>query len=145
MDYGKIYGKRGVFIFQAKSQKIVLVIILFLIASNFTRSILSPIPAILWVELLSILFMAFITMSIFLNYKLWIDYDTLEYIVYLYKLPIYKRRVVANQIDEIKFKRYGWAVKGAIIKTRKKINLRVVNFYPKEVYEELNHFAEKTG
>jgi hypothetical protein len=43
----------------------------------------------------------------------------------------------------MKFKRVGWATKVAIIQVEKGLNIRVVNFVPKNVFVVLIDFANK--
>ncbi|WP_404458848.1 hypothetical protein [Oceanobacillus kapialis] len=58
-------------------------------------------------------------------------------------LTLYKKQVTPNQISQIKYKRYGWARKGAVIYTHTGFNIRLVDFTPVKIYEELDDFAIK--
>jgi hypothetical protein len=57
-------------------------------------------------------------------------------------MPIYKKEVSPNQVIRIKFKRFGWMTKGAIIQVKKGINIRVVHFSPDYLFADLIDFAK---
>lgn len=80
---------------------------------------------------------------VFMNIKFKILEDSLNYQALLFTFTIYKKQVHHNQIDSMKFKRVGWAKKSVTVKSNKGLNLRISNFYPKGVYNDLIAYAEK--
>lgn len=80
-----------------------------------------------------------------LHYKFQIDQKSLRYQIFLLSIPLYKKEVVPEQLTEVKFIRVGWMKKGAIVRTKKGFNIRVILFNPDSVYEDLEHFANENN
>ncbi|QCR31192.1 hypothetical protein [Lysinibacillus sp. SGAir0095] len=79
----------------------------------------------------------------FVRFKFYIEENTLTYEIMLFTILLYKRRVFPDDIKHVKFVRTGWAKKAAIIKVKKGINLRIINFEPTHVCPDLNKFTDK--
>ncbi|WP_085994285.1 hypothetical protein [Oceanobacillus senegalensis] len=58
---------------------------------------------------------------------------------------IYKKEMDHKQMDCMKFKRVGWGKKSVTVKSNKGFNLRISNFYPERIYNDLIDFASKYG
>lgn len=97
----------------------------------------------IWLLYVQILFALLIFCSLFIKYKFEIKEDYLAYQILFFTLPIYKTKIHANQIIQIKFKRIGWVTKGVIIRRNKGFNIRIVNFTPNGVLTDLIDFAIK--
>lgn len=92
-------------------------------------------------EILGIILILLGLSLFFINYQVKLDKDTLQYTVNFHKIQIIKRDITPSQISEIVFKRYGWGKKGAVIKVAGKLNIRIVDFHPQEIYDKLIEFA----
>lgn len=79
---------------------------------------------------------------IFMVFQLTIKKDSLKFKILLFTITIYKKEVNVKQIERVKLKRVGWATKCAIVKNRRGFNFRIINFFPREVYNDLVIFAE---
>ena len=88
-------------------------------------------------------FLALILIALLINFKFTIEKGLLTFTILLYKFPVYKKEVSHSEVEHIQFKRVGWSKKCAIIKNNKSFNLRIVNFYPTKIYDDLIDFAEK--
>jgi hypothetical protein len=76
-----------------------------------------------------------------IQFEFKIDGGYLVYQIFFITMPIYKKEVSPNQIIRIKFKRFGWMTKGAIIQVKKGINIRVVHLSPDYLFADLIDFA----
>ncbi|OEH92346.1 hypothetical protein [Bacillus solimangrovi] len=125
-------------VYNAKTQRGVICFLLFLTVIQIAMNHSS-------VDLLVIQFILLIYLIVvfFINFKFEINGNSLTYEMLFMTLPIYKKVVHADQITQIKFKRLDWANRGAIIQTKKGLNIRIINFLPKNVYEDLNEFSDK--
>lgn len=70
-----------------------------------------------------------------------ISQDKLDYVIRIYHYKVFHKKLSPDDIDKIVFKRYGWVTKGASIKVQKGLNLRIVQFIPKDVMHDLENFA----
>jgi hypothetical protein len=123
--------------YSGKTQQTVLLIFLILgINGLFTSRNYPDIYSLL------IPYILFILVVIFLNFNLRIEKDTLTYEIFLFSIRIYKKEVDYKQIDQIKFKRVGWATKSAVVKNKQGFHFRITNFKPEEVYDDLIDYAE---
>ncbi|TSI03695.1 hypothetical protein [Lysinibacillus sp. BW-2-10] len=77
----------------------------------------------------------------FLEFRLAIHEGKLIYQLRFLSWALFTRVIPPNQITKIKFIRTGWVNKGAIVKTAKGCNLRIINFRPKNVTTELHQFT----
>ncbi len=98
-----------------------------------------------WLIYVQLIWSLFILGSLFIKYKFQINDDHLTYQIVFFKLPLYKRRINLNQINQIRFKRFGCYTKGAIIQVYKGINIRIVHFIPDDVLKDLVEFARENG
>lgn len=89
------------------------------------------------------LFMLFILLLFLIQIKLKIEDGCITYQILLLTILIYNKKVSADYISQIKFKRVGWLTKGATIQVKKGFNLSVVNFEPEDVLDELIKFANE--
>ena len=70
-----------------------------------------------------------------------ISQDELNYILSIFGFILFHKKLSSSDIDQISFKRFGWFTKGAILKLHKGINVRIVQFIPKDVMFQLENFA----
>ncbi len=82
-------------------------------------------------------------MPIFIEHQIQVEKEKINYQVLLFSKPIYNKTMVNTEIQKIIFKRVGWVTKAAIIKTKKGLNVRIVDFNPKQIYFELISYAEE--
>ena len=80
-----------------------------------------------------------------LHYKFEINEKSLSYQIFLLSIPLYKKEIVPEQITEINFIRVDWTKKGAIVRIKKGINIRVIHFNPDSVCKDLEHFANENN
>jgi hypothetical protein len=92
-----------------------------------------------------ILLFVFILVAIFITFTLKVDKGSMTYQILLFTMPIYKKIVYPDQIIQVRFKRFGWGTKGAIIQVEKGLNIRIIRFAPEIVLEELESFAVENG
>ncbi|WP_430787496.1 hypothetical protein VBD025_16615 [Virgibacillus flavescens] len=85
---------------------------------------------------LIMLFLAIIRFTFKIN-------DHLEYRIMFFHICIYKKEISPDQIVQMKFKRTGWSQKMAAIQLKKGLGIRVIDFKPETVHENLIRFAEK--
>ncbi|UOQ84710.1 hypothetical protein [Gracilibacillus salinarum] len=90
-----------------------------------------------------IILFLFSLLSFFLKYTLSIDEDALLYKIHIFTIPIYKKVMQSNQIVSMKCKRVGWAKKCVVVQTNKGLNVRIINFYPMEIYKDLINYADQ--
>lgn len=83
--------------------------------------------------------------TIFINYSLKISDGALTFQIRIFNLLIYNRKVNHEQIKTMKFKRVGWSKKCVVVKNRKGFNFRVINFNPKNIYNDLINFSKDYG
>ncbi|MGE7603567.1 hypothetical protein ACQKL5_13930 [Peribacillus sp. NPDC097675] len=88
-------------------------------------------------------FSIFILLAIFIRYTLQIEKDELIFQTCFLSFSIYQKYIKKNHIVKMKFERFGWSKKGVIIKRKKGVNIRIVDFTPKTAFQELHHFASK--
>ena len=98
-----------------------------------------------WLRFIQVIFTLIIFSSLFINFTFEIKEGYLIYQVLFFNVPLYKKSLYPNQIRQIKFKRVSWYSKGAIIQVKKGVTIRVVNFAPNDVFEELINFADKNS
>ncbi|WP_164669857.1 hypothetical protein [Virgibacillus doumboii] len=87
----------------------------------------------------------FILLLAFMSFALRIVDNKLIYKATIFGITFYKKTSESVQITELKLKRAGWAKKCAIVKVKDGLNLRIIDFHPNSVYDELQSFAEKHG
>ncbi len=67
------------------------------------------------------------------------------YQILFLKKTLYKRVIKPEQITKIKFARYGWATKRAIIHTKNELSIRIYRLEPKNVFLDLYEFANRNS
>ncbi|MFV8828486.1 hypothetical protein [Alkalihalobacterium sp. APHAB7] len=125
-------------VFTAKTSKLPLLLLLVISIFNLIRFSSSYSE---WQLVVGILFLVLLFLTLFLNYTFIIHPTAFVFFVRLHKLPVLTINTNSDYVEKIKFRRYGWEVKGAVIEVRKKLNMRIINFHPYEVYDELYRFA----
>ncbi|MGP4108569.1 diguanylate cyclase [Virgibacillus sp. L01] len=87
-------------------------------------------------------FLLLIFLLNFMSSQLTIDDEKITYKTYIFAVPIYKKEVAPVRITELKLKRVSWAKKCAVIKVIKGLNIRVINFHPETIYQDLIRYAK---
>lgn len=88
-------------------------------------------------------FSVIILLAIFVRYALRIEKDELIFQTRFLSILIYQKSIKKNDMVKMKFERFGWSKKGVIIKMKKGVNIRIVDFTPEMVFQELHHFASE--
>ena len=96
----------------------------------------------LYFQVITLLFMLF---SLFIRYQFEIKDGYLIYQFLFLRKTLYKRIIYPNQIKKIKFVRYGWATKGAIVQIKNQLSIRIYRLEPKNVLLDLYEFATKNS
>ena len=94
---------------------------------------------------LDVIFIIGVLFVLCLHYKFQINGKYLNYQIFLLSIPLYKKEIVPEQIAEIKFIRVDWAKKGAIVRMKRGLNIRVIHFNPDSVCGDLEHFAKENN
>lgn len=68
---------------------------------------------------------------------------SLVFQIRLFQFTIYTREISYTDIVRMTFMRIGWGKKCVIIQTRRGLNLRIANFNPSSVYDDLARFADR--
>ena len=89
------------------------------------------------------IFVVLFLFSMCIAYTLQIKEDGISYRVMFFAFPLYKREVSRKEITGMKFARYGFSQKGAVIRTKSCLGLRIINFTPDDVYQELMDYADE--
>ncbi len=90
-----------------------------------------------------ILFLLFIIATLFITFTFKITDGSITYQILLFSLIIYRKEVTYNKILAMKFKRVGWGRKCVIVQYNKHRHFRIMNFYPEQIYTDLQDFADK--
>ncbi|PPA69610.1 hypothetical protein [Jeotgalibacillus proteolyticus] len=124
-------------LFEAHTQKGLL---LFLLVINSALLFVIDSAGMMYLQFLLI---TFILMGLFIRFKLKIAKGLLSFEILIFKMKIFKRDIYTNQIASLHFKRTGWSTKCVVVQTTKGLNLRIVNFYPETIFEDLIDFADE--
>ena len=130
--------------YNARTQRGVLGILLVITVASALRYFIGDIVFDV-IFYLQILLALFLFLSIFIRFKFVIDDGYLTFQTLFFSIPIYKKELFPNEINQIKFKRIGWVAKCAIIQVKKGFNVRIVNFTPSNVYVDLINFSNEKG
>ena len=130
--------------YNARTQRGVLGFLLVITVASALRYFIGDIVFDL-IFYLQILLALFLLLSIFIRFIFVIDDGYLTFQTLFFSIPIFKKVLFPNQINQIKFKRIGWATKCAIIQVKKGFNVRIVNFTPSNVFVDLIDFANEKG
>ncbi len=84
-----------------------------------------------------------IIFSYFIRYQVTLHNTSILYNVMFLRFVIFSRKLVCSDIRKIIFKPIGRSQKGAFIYTNKVLPIRLVNFKPECMYEELQLFAKR--
>ena len=88
-----------------------------------------------------IILLFLLLLALFIKYRFVIAESRLTYQVLLVNVPIFTRALQPNDIQSVKFKRVGWAKKAGIIKPKKGVSLRIIDFSPDDVFDKLKDFV----
>ncbi len=86
-----------------------------------------------------------ILFSYFIRYEIKIDDTSVLYDILFLGHSFYSKKIAASDIRKIVFKRVGWSARGAFIYTDKLFPIRLINFKPDNMYDQLHLFAKKNG
>jgi len=123
-------------LYYAKAQRRVLGSLLFL---TLTLIRVDDFPQ--WLQVSQLVLAFIIGMGIFIEYKVDINEGYLTYQIELFHVTLYKKVVHYQQIKRLKFKRIGWAQKCVMIKNEKGFPIKLANFNPNNIYQDLIDFA----
>lgn len=93
--------------------------------------------------IINIIIVIAIVFTLCIHYQFQIDQQRLTYQIFLLGTPIYKKEVIPEEIQEIKFIRVDWAKKSAIVRMEKGVNMRIILFHPESVCKDLEHYAKE--
>lgn len=96
-------------------------------------------------NVLNIIILIVIVFILCIQYQFQIDQNQLTYQIFLLRTPIYKREVVPEEIQEIRFIRVDWAKKSAIVRMKKGLNMRIILFHPDSVCKDLEQYAKENN
>ncbi|NLP49877.1 hypothetical protein [Bacillus sp. RO1] len=86
-----------------------------------------------------------ILFSYFIRYQIKLDETKVLYEIQFLGRTFYSRKITASDIRKIVFKRVGWSARGAFIYTDKLFPIRLINFKPDNMYDQLHLFGKKNG
>lgn len=84
-----------------------------------------------------------IVFSYFIRYQVKLNKTSILYNVMFLESVIFSREISCTDIRKIVFKRMGRSSRGAFIFTNKLLPIRLVNFKPDSMYEELQLFGKR--
>ena len=89
--------------------------------------------------------MTIVTLArIFIRYHLHLSVlGSLVFEIYLFHYKIFTRKIRYTDITRMTFMRVGLGKRCVIIQTRRGLNLRIINFSPDSVYDDLIKFADR--
>lgn len=127
--------------FHAKTQRSFLALFLVILGTNIVFNVITQSFGYLFC--MNVLIILLLITIFFVKYTFTIQDGYLTFESFLMSFCIYKRVIYPSQIKKVEFKRYSWATQGAVIRTKKGLNLRLVLFSPNEIFNELLTFAYK--
>ncbi|TYS62598.1 hypothetical protein FZC76_20390 [Sutcliffiella horikoshii] len=86
-----------------------------------------------------------ILFSYFIRYEIKLDETKVQYEILFLGHTFYSKKIAASDIRKIVFKRVGWSARGAFIYTDKLFPIRLINFKPDNMYNQLDLFGKKNG
>jgi hypothetical protein len=116
-----------------------LLIILFLLISSDWFSGNPVLNAFLW------LFLVCLVMALGINYQLEVEDHQMCYRLSFLSFRLYKKTMTPDSINSIIFKRADWTKKKAVIKVKKGMNIRVMDYEPTQVFIALHKFTADHG
>jgi hypothetical protein len=123
-------------LYYARAQRRVLGSLLFLVLILFK---VEEFPQ--GLQILQLVLAFIISMALLTEYKVEINEGYLTYQIQLFNLTVYKKVVHHQNIKSMKFKRIGWAQKCVMIKSEKGFPIKIANFNPNNIYQDLIDFA----
>ncbi|WP_078380370.1 hypothetical protein [Sutcliffiella halmapala] len=97
-------------------------------------------------RLIGFCYLALATLSFFaltIRHNIRIKDKEIHYWMTVLSLKLINKRVSVLEVRKIEFKRVSWSTKGAFVfYANKRFPLRLVNFKPEEMYEDLHKFAK---
>ncbi|MFS0673509.1 hypothetical protein [Ornithinibacillus sp. 179-J 7C1 HS] len=128
--------------FTAKTQRGLLlflfVMMLLLLAMTFSSGII-------YYQIYLITIIVFILLCLFIQFKIKIIESSITFEIFLFRMRVYRKKLQPEQIIGIKFKRIGWNKKCVIVQSAEGFNLRIMNFHPETIYDEIFAYADKYG
>jgi len=88
-------------------------------------------------------FIAFLVLSMFITYEFHVSESNLQFGVFLFKLPLYRKQIHPEELTEIHFRRFGFVKMGAVLKRKQGINIRLFDFFPQGLEAALVHFSQR--
>lgn len=85
----------------------------------------------------------FILLCLFIKFEFKIIESSISFKIFLFGIRIYRKKLQPEEINGIKFKRVGWNKKCVIVQADKGFNLRIINFYPENIYDEIFDYANQ--
>ncbi|WP_404428156.1 hypothetical protein [Sutcliffiella horikoshii] len=86
-----------------------------------------------------------ILFSYFIRYEIKIDETSVLYDILFLGHTFYSKEIAVSDIRKMVFKRVGWSARGAFIYTDKLFPIRLINFKPDNMYDQLHLFGKKNG
>ncbi|KPB06487.1 hypothetical protein [Bacillus sp. CHD6a] len=86
-----------------------------------------------------------ILFSYFIRYEIKLDETRVHYEIRFIGHTFYSRKINAGDIRKIVFKRVGWSAMGAFIYTDEFFPIRLINFKPDNMYDQLHLYGKKNG
>lgn len=90
---------------------------------------------------LQVAFQVLFTIALSIEFEIKLDDSYLTYRLLFINTQLYKKVIYPNQIPRIKFIRVNWVSRGAVIKVKKGLTIRVTNLVPDTLIVRLIDFA----
>lgn len=88
-----------------------------------------------------VLIVFFLTLPVLIRYQVRIDCGMIHYEVMFFKWTLRRNILAPENIREIRFNRYDWCRKGAVIHMKNGKRIRLIHFKSTELMERLEMFA----
>lgn len=95
-----------------------------------------------WGMLTSIGLLILLALPVFISYHVRIDMGLIHLEMRYFRWTVYRRIIQPEDIEQIRFNRYDWKKKGAVLRMKKGRKLRLVHFEPLGLMEKLESFAD---
>lgn len=95
-----------------------------------------------YIQVFCVLYLIFCIVLLFTNRKITIEDRTIKQTTYLWKFPIYEVASDEKDIQLVKFKRFGWSKKGAVIKRHKGGSIRIIEYKSSNILSEIENFVK---
>ena len=124
--------------FVKKTPLLEIYIILIFFSLSITINSIGLIPK--YLVILFFIFFTFCFLAFFIKEKITIN-QNLRYSISLFNFRILDKVIVPKDITLVEFKRVGWNQKCIIIKSTTGKVLKVINFKPDSIYDEVEKFV----